>query len=102
MDQITGRLLRQQKWSKNYEYKGVSLSFETFSCAIPGISLTHERKTPTSKVKVVYSAFGRRTESPSQLVRIYNEEVRRQSGFRDATGSAESLKRRSRTGATGL
>ena len=76
MEQITARVLRNAEWKAVYEYKGSSMSFVTYACdALPGLTITHETRG-RRKTRTYYSARGRKTDSPTQAVRLYNATIK--------------------------
>lgn len=62
---ITIKQLRSASWVKVFEYAGPP-GFVTFSSDIPRLTITHEARP------------GRRTDSPSQAVRYWNEIERKE------------------------
>lgn len=70
---ITVRQLRGANFIQVYSYDGTSTSFVTFACdAIPGLTLTHEKRKGSKKIVITYQCHGRKTDSPSQAVKFYN------------------------------
>lgn len=94
MDQITARTLRNVEWKPVYEYAGV-ISFTIYaSDALPGLTITKERRGKR-KVNTIYKFDGRRTDSPTQVVKYYNDKARKAKtdGGRPPAGSAKSAGR---------
>src|SRR5580693_2068697 len=93
MKPISQKILRDAAWQCVYTYSGKTLSFVIFACdALPGITIAHERAKGYAKAKTIYTVNRKRTESPSQAVRIYNAQAREQANLgRPAAGSVESL-----------
>lgn len=78
---ITIKVLRDAAWKHVYRYNGVTLAFTTYaSDALPGVTVTHEvTLKPKRRKRTVYTINGQRTDSPTQAVRIYNEQARKES-----------------------
>lgn len=76
---ITIKVLRDAAWKHVYRYNGVTLAFTTYaSDALPGVTVTHEvTLKPKRRKRTVYTINGQRTDSPTQAVRIYNEQARK-------------------------
>ena len=78
MKQISQKTLRDATWQCVYTYSGKTLSFVIFACdALPGITIAHERTKGYAKAKTVYTVNKKRTESPSQAVKLWNEQARK-------------------------
>lgn len=75
MKPITRRLMNAGDWRQVYQYDGSSLSFTIYACdQFPGMTIAYERRG-AGKVKTFYTVFGKRTDSPTQAVRLWNQRV---------------------------
>lgn len=92
---ITLKQLRAAEWKKVYAYQGEAMAFDTFATdAIPHLTVTHTRRKLGGPVSIAYAARGRRTDSPSQAVRYWNEEERKIQQFQYAASiNAKSSRR---------
>lgn len=60
-----------------YQYNDRGAGFKTFACdALPGITVTHDKKIGASKTLIYYTVNKQRTDSPWQACKIYNEKER--------------------------
>lgn len=87
MEQITARALRTVEWKQVYQYdNGKGFRFTTYaSDKLPGLTITKEQRgSRRVKTHTTYAFEGRKTDSPTQIVRYWNEKVKRNKG----TGSA--------------
>lgn len=98
MSAISQRQFRALAWTQVYEYSGHTKSFKTFGCGLPYLTMTHEWQRGKKPMRIYYTVAGRSTDSPTQIVRWYNEEAkaRLNGGRRDAPGSVEALRRNKR------
>lgn len=102
MKPISTKTLRDVTWRQVYKYDGRGMRFVTFAADdVPGLTITHERalvnERPVGKVKTTYSVRypdgARRTDSPIQAVRLYNEQARAQAtGDQSKPGSVGALR----------
>lgn len=79
LHQITARALRQAEWKPVYTYaRSPAFAFTTYACdALPGLTITKERHgVKRVKTNTVYKFNGRRTDSPTQIVRYWNEHAK--------------------------
>lgn len=89
MQQITARALRQAEWKPVYDYKAVhpgGVSFTTYACdRLPGLTITKETRQfrRRSRVTTVYAFNKRKTDSPTQAVRYWNEHAKREKGSKE-------------------
>lgn len=90
---LTMRQLRSMQWTIAFEDDSSGIKIKVFrSTTHENIGIIHQRE-PGKKLKITYTAFGRKTDSPSRAVDIYNEEEKaRMSGGRVLAGSAEQVK----------
>lgn len=88
------------EWDKAFEDASPSGTITVFrSRTHENIAVIHERMLPQGRLKIVYNVHGRKTDSPSRAVEIYNEEERaRISGGRIPAGSPEQIKQRRAAG----
>lgn len=103
MEQITARTLRNVEWKQVYNYEGTpgkgfrSYGFTVYaSDALPGLTITKERRgMKRVKTTTLYKFDGRKTDSPTQVVKYYNEKARKAKadGGRPAAGSLKSTGR---------
>lgn len=104
MEQITARALRNADWKPVYTYdngrdtaiKGRRYTFTTYACgALPGVTITKEQRgTKRVRLNTSYQFQGRKTDSPTQLVRFWNEAARAaKSGGPAPPGSVNALRR---------
>lgn len=81
MEQITARTLRNVEWKPVYTYDNGrnSYTFTTYACdALPGVTITKERRgTKRVKINTIYQFENRKTDSPTQLVKYWNDKVKR-------------------------
>jgi hypothetical protein len=74
---ITLRQLRSVTWNRVYQYDGGNgIGFTTFACDIERLTVTHDFRRG-KRTRITYMARGQITESPSQAVRLWNQEERR-------------------------
>lgn len=103
LDQITARTLRNADWKPVYTYDNGrnSYAFTTYACdALPGITITKEaRGTKRVRLNTVYQFQGRKTDSPTQLVRYWNEAARAARSGGSAPPGSPQQARRTRGGA---
>lgn len=72
--------LQKADWRQvySYDYNDWGAGFKTFASeALPGITVTHDRKVGAAKTLIYYTLHGRRTDSPSQACKIWNEKERK-------------------------
>lgn len=96
MEQITARALRTVEWKQVYTYESrPGYGFTTYaSDALPGLTITKDRRG--KRLTTSYKFNGRKTDSPTQVVRFYNEEAKKRKGLgRPAAGSPKSAGRTS-------
>lgn len=103
MISISQRMIKEVEWNHVYTYAGPTQSFDTYSSTIPHLTVTHIKVKGARKTKIEYRAFGRTTDSPSQAVRWYNDEVkkRRNGGRHEAAGSVEQIRKQRAGGGDG-
>jgi len=81
MQQITARALRQAEWKVVYEYKAGprGVSFTTYACdRLPGLTITKEvRMVRRVRTSTIYKFNGKSTDSPTQVVRYWNEAAKK-------------------------
>lgn len=74
---ITLRQLRAATFVPVYDYAGRTRGFTVFAAGdMPGLTVTHDR-LPGSRVRITYRVDGRTTDSPSQVVRMWNEKEKK-------------------------
>lgn len=57
-----------------YDYNDHGAGFKTFAAKdIPGITITHDRKIGAKTTLIYYTVDKKRTDSPSQAVKWYNQ-----------------------------
>jgi hypothetical protein len=90
MDQITARTLRAVEWKPVYVYTSApgafgkpNYSFTTYaSSQLPGLTITKEERTGRRfKTITTYKFMGRKTDSPTQIVRYWNEHAKKAKGL---------------------
>lgn len=103
MNQITARALRSVEWKQVYSYASApgafgkpTYSFVTYACdALPGLTVTkEERSGRRHRVTTTYKFMGRKTDSPTQIVRYWNEHAKKVKGVdggRSPAGSPKSI-----------
>lgn len=71
---ITVNKLQKADWKQvyHYDYSQSNCFFKTFSSDIPGVTVTHDRKIGSKRTMIYYTVHGRRTDSPSEAVKIWN------------------------------
>ena len=80
---------RALKWEVVYQYASRKQAFRIFGNERhPNLVVIHDQKGP--RVKISYRAYARKTDSPIQAVRWYNEENRRRRNERSAANRAQS------------
>lgn len=99
MQQITARALRQAEWKPVYKYDSPApggTSFVTYaSDRLPGLTVTKEtrgsRNRGRFRTNTIYKFGDKRTDSPTQIVRYWNEEAKKRRGDgRPPAGSPKS------------
>lgn len=61
-----------------YDYNDRGAGFKTFADdKLPGITITHDRKVGSQRTIIYYTVHKKRTDSPSQACKIYNEMEKR-------------------------
>lgn len=75
MPSISVKRLNDAAWREifGYRYNDKGAGFKTFGCDIPNITITHDRKIGASRTIIYYTVGKRRTDSPSQAVKWWNE-----------------------------
>lgn len=79
MEQITARALRQAEWKPVYRYNDrPGFSFTTYaSDRLPGLTITKEQRgIKRVRTTTIYKFGNRTTESPTQIVRFWNDYVK--------------------------
>lgn len=92
MSSISVKHLNDATWREifDHRYNDKGAGFKTFGCDIPNITITHDRKIGASRTIIYYTVGKRRTDSPSQAVRYWNEQEKaRRPGSRQGNGSPE-------------
>lgn len=104
MEQVTARTLRNAKWDPVYTYTSApgafaksNYSFTTYACdALPGLTITKETRSWKRGTTTTYKFMGRKTDSPTQIVRYWNEHAKKAKGVdsgRPPAGSPKSAGR---------
>lgn len=103
MEQITARALRTVEWKQVYSYESrPGYGFTTYaSDKLPGLTITKDRRG--KRLSTTYKFNGRKTDSPTQVVRYWNEEAKKRKGIgRPAAGSPKSAGRPDAGKGTGI
>lgn len=84
MTPISVKKLRDAEWVLAYAHLAITRSSPSFkiftSSTVPDVSISHTWfPGRNNKVRIEYNFKGRRTDSPTQVVRWYNEEARKAS-----------------------
>lgn len=71
---ITVRKLQDANWVEcyHYDYTQSGCFFKIFSSDIPHVTVTHDRKIGSKRTMIYYTVHKRRTDSPSEAVKIWN------------------------------
>lgn len=87
---LTVKKLQIVEWKKvyDYAYNDKGAGFQTYSSEIPNVTITHDRKIGASRTLIYYTVHGKRTDSPAQVCRWWNETAAK-SGGSDATDGAQ-------------
>ncbi len=82
MQQITARVLRQAEWKPVYQYNSTVRGGKSFtvyaSDRLPGLTITKEVRGTSRRVRTTtfYKFAGRTTDSPTQVVKYWNEHAK--------------------------
>lgn len=76
---LTVARLQKVNWKLVYDYRynDRGAGFKIFACdAVPGITVTHDKKIGASKTLIYYTVNKQRTDSPWQACKWYNSKSR--------------------------